>query len=108
MVNLLIPQTIDFSVSYCTHSGRYSLAREASAGTCCQGIESECMQHFLLKVSDYSSADTGFQAIQLFPTVVAATLAPLAKPASLQLELPHPFNASPPGKLFRSILQLRN
>ena len=108
LLNLLIPQTVGLSVTRCAHSGYISLAGFPRDMECGMSSDSDCMQHFTFKVSDFSSGDAGTelnppQLTAVFPLpvlVVVHTASAVSLSPAIQ--------ASPPGTVSRSFLPLRN
>ena len=54
VVMLTIPAGIGLSVTRCAHSGKVAIDIMASGDDCGMGADSGCMEHILLKVSDFS------------------------------------------------------
>ena len=105
---LLIPQTVGLSVTRCAHSGHILLAGFPIDMDCGMSSDSDCMQHFTFKVSDFSSDDAGAelnppQLTAFFPLPVLVVI------HTASAVFFHPaIQASPPGTLSHSFLPLRN
>ena len=105
---LLIPQTVGLSVTRCAHSGHILLAGFPIDMDCGMSSDSDCMQHFTFKVSDFSSDDAGAelnppQLTAVFPLPVLVVI------HTASAVFFHPaIQASPPGTLSHSFLPLKN
>ena len=108
LVGLTVPQQVGVSLDRCMHSGHVSLSEAPMEMDCGMGRESDCVQHFNFKVSDFSQGDAGFDTSPL-PGAALVVLPALI--LNVFFEGYHPFSAiaeSPPGGISHIPFQLRN
>jgi len=109
LLSLLIPQTIGFSITRCAHSGHISLAKFTVDKDCGLSSDSDCMQHFSFKVSDYSTANTTFACnLTQFTAILALPVPAAVLPATENAIDPSIQALPPPGTVSHTLLPLRN